>query len=137
MPECIRCGAFTDTDPIGEYHYCADCREAFQKVQDRGVIVEHRADGTVQVSVTAHQESLDGGIEETQIDGLARGKQLADSAGLPALFIYEPSGSRWLLDEYLSAHPEIRADVRERLRRAPEQTNDTFLERIRSLLRNQ
>lgn len=134
MPECARCHDFTDNPANGEYHYCDDCREKFAEIERRGVVVEHDSDGEVHVVVTDHDETFDGGTERSQVNGLARGKYIAEETGLPALFKYQRSGSRWVLEEYLQAHPGIRQDVHERLRRVPDTSPDGFIDRIRDFL---
>jgi hypothetical protein len=103
-------------------------------IEDRGAIAEDTVSGDVHVIVTAHDESFDGGTEGSQVDGLARGKYISDETGLPALFKYESTGSRWVLDEYLEAHPKIRQQVHERLSRVPERSSNGLLQRIRDFL---
>ena len=134
MPECIRCGNFTDLASDGEYHCCEDCREAFQQAEKCGVIVEHDTDEDVHVIVTANDEEFDGGTEASQVDGLARGKYIADETGLPAIFKYRRSDSMWMLDEYLKEHPDIRKRVHQRLSRVPETSEDGLLDRVRTFL---
>jgi hypothetical protein len=134
MAECARCHDFTDNPADGEYHYCDDCLDEFAEIEQRGVIVEDEPGGGVHVIVTASDTSIDGGKEQSQIDGLARGKHIADETGLPAIFKYERSGSRWLLEEYLEAHPDIRQQVHERLRKLPDDSSSGFLNRVRDLL---
>lgn len=135
MPECVRCGAFTDNSSRGEYYYCDDCLDRFARVERAGVVVEQEESrGDYHILVTDQSASIDGGVEKSQQDALARGKFIADECGLDALFKYEETGSTWILEEYLDAHPEIRQDVHERLRRVPDETSDGFLERIRESL---
>lgn len=135
MPECVRCGAFTDNKPEGKYHYCDDCLDYFAEIESSGVIVEQSEQGgKYHVIVTDREASLDGGEELSQPEALARGKYIADECNLPALFKYKQTGSTWVLEEYLKAHPGIRGDVHDRLRRVPEQTSEGFLDRIRQFL---
>lgn len=133
MPECARCGDFTDNSAEQHYHYCDDCMDRFAEIAERGVVIEQEKDGT-HIMVTARDESFDGGMESSQIDGLARGKYISDETGLPALFKYSKSGSRWELDEYLREHPKIRQQVHDRLRRVPDKSPDGFMQRIREFL---
>lgn len=134
MPECVRCGAFTDNPADGQYHYCDECLDDFAEVERSGVMVEQRPDGRYDVLVTDLEASVDGGKELSQVDALARGKYIADECRVDALFKYRETGSTWVLEEYLREHPDIRQDVHERLRRVPEQTKPGFLARIRDLL---
>jgi hypothetical protein len=134
MPECVRCGAFTDNPAPGEYHYCGDCRDRFAKIEANGVIVEQSTDRDYRVIVTADAADHTGGTEPTQTQALARGKYIADNAGVDAMFKYEPTGSRWVLSTYLDAHPEIRQEVHERLRRVPADERG-LLARLRRLFR--
>ncbi|WP_340099473.1 hypothetical protein [Salinibaculum salinum] len=134
MAECARCNDFTDNTAEGEYHYCNDCLQTFQEIEQHGVVVEDTDGGDVHVIVTAHETSFDGGTESSQVDGLARAKYIADETGLDGLFKYGRSGSRWVLDEYLEAHPEIRQDVHERLSRVPETKSAGLIDKIKSIL---
>ena len=134
MPECVRCGDFTDTPKDGDYHYCMDCQDQFAEIEERGIIVEDTAGDEVHVIVTAHDSSFDGGTEQSQVDGLARGKFISDETGLPALFKYEQTGSKWVLDEYLQSHPEIRQQVHERISRIPSKQKSGLLSRLREWL---
>lgn len=129
MPECARCSDFTDNPSNGECRYCDTCQEAFQAVRQRGVIVEQVDDG-YHVYVTANDDRYGGGVEPSQVDGLARGKHIADELGVDALFSYDQTGSRWLLEEYLRAHPGIRQEVTERVSRVPNR-EDGLLDRVR------
>lgn len=134
MPECTRCGAFTDTAASGEYRYCRDCRDRFNEIEQSGVIVEQdESGGDYHVIVTDGDASLTGGSEQTQIEALARGKYIMDECGVDGLFKYAETGSTWLLGEYLQSHPDIRQQVHERLSRVPEDTEDGFLTRIKNL----
>ena len=134
MPECVRCGAFTDNPAEEDYHYCDECLDRFAEIERSGVIVEqNEPGGDYHVIVTDQNASLDGGTELSQTDALARGKYICDECGLDGLFKYKRTGSRWVLEEYLRAHPSLRQEVHERLRRVPEQTEDGFLDRVRKL----
>ncbi|MFD1588533.1 hypothetical protein ACFR9U_16265 [Halorientalis brevis] len=134
MPECARCGAFTNNPGDGEYQYCDDCHNRFDKIRQNGVIVEQIPEsGGYQVYVTADTNRHEGGTEESQADALARGKYLTDELSADGLFTYQSSGSQWLLEEYLQTHPKIRRDVRDRLSRVPDRAEDGLLDRLRSL----
>lgn len=135
MPECERCGDFTDNQAEGQYYYCNDCLDRFAEIESNGVIVEQdfTEDG-YHIILTARDSSVDGGSETSQVSALARGKYIAEETGQPALFRYKSSGSQCVLDGYLQAHPSIRQDVHERLRRVPEQTSDGLLRKITNFL---
>ncbi|WP_136717567.1 hypothetical protein [Halorientalis salina] len=134
MPECTRCGAFTDTEPSGEYQYCQDCQDRFAEIEQSGVVVEQdKAGGDYHIIVTDGDASLTGGSEQTQIEALARGKYIMDECGVDGLFKYAETGSMWLLEEYLQSHPNIRQDVHQRLSRVPENTDEGFLSRIKNI----
>jgi len=135
MPECVRCGAFTDNPADGDYHYCDDCLDRFAEIEQSGVVVEQdEVGGDYHVIVTNRDASLDGGTEYSQTEALARGKYIAEECDLDAVFKYKRTGSIWILDEYLEAHPELRQKVHERLRRVPDETPDGFIDRIRDFL---
>lgn len=134
MAECARCGDFTDNPEDGQYQYCDGCLDEFNAVREHGVVVEqNRSSGDYHVYVTADSDQHDGGVESSQVDGLARGKKLADELNLDALFEYKKSGSVWLLDEYLQSHPSIRTDVRQRLSRVPSKSDQGLLAKLKSL----
>lgn len=135
MPECVRCGAFTDNPADGDYHYCDNCLDQFSEIEQSGVIMEQAEPGNdYHVIATNHDAAVEGGAEYSQTEALARGKYIADEYNLDAIFKYKRTGSIWILDEYLEAHPEIRQEVQERLRRVPEETPDGFLSRIKDFL---
>ncbi|MFB6164899.1 MAG: hypothetical protein ABEJ31_07055 [Haloarculaceae archaeon] len=95
---------------------------------------QERSGGKYHIIVTDGEASLDGGAEKSQVQALARGKYIADECGLDAIFKYAGTESIWILDEFINAHPSVRQDVHERLRRLPENTSDGFLDRIRNIL---
>jgi hypothetical protein len=130
MPECERCGAFTDNRRSGEYHYCSDCTETFDEIRQNGVVVKGDGKYDILVNVDGHREK--GGQEFSQTDALARGKLIADELGVDALFEYDESGSSWLIEEYLTAHPGIQSDVSRRLGRVPNDESG-LLAKLRNL----
>lgn len=132
MPECARCGAFTDNPAEKQYHYCEDCRSRFESIRRNGIVVRQLQSGEYDVHPGSAAD-VSGGKEQSQVAALARGKQLSDRHGLDVLFEYEQSGSRWLLEEYLRQHPQIKQDVDERLRRAPDKTS--VVDRLLSVFR--
>lgn len=130
MPECTRCGDFTDIPKQGDYHYCDDCLDTFDEIRQNGVVV--RGSGTYDVLVNVDGHADTGGKENSQEDALARGKLLTDELGVNGLFEYGDSGSTWILSEYLNAHPEIQRDVSKRLSRVPDKSN-SLVEKLRGL----
>ena len=135
MPECERCGDFTDNSPAGEYHYCDSCEQRFEKVRTSGVVVEKKhSDDDYTIYVAQNDEDYRGGTEASQVDALARGKHLADELGTDALLRYGPNESQWLVEEYLEHHPNIRSDVYERLNRVPEGRDSCLIQKLKSLL---
>jgi len=135
MPECVRCGAFTDNPADGDYYYCDECLDRFAEIESTGVVIEQEeVGGDYYVTVTDRDASLDGGRELTQTEALARAKYIVDECRIEGVFKYERTGSRWVLDEYLQEHPSIQQEVHERLRRVPDGTPSGFLDRVRNLL---
>lgn len=131
MGECVRCGTFTDLPAEGDYQYCEDCRERFAEIETNGVVIE-QSDGGYHVYAMSEAD-IDGGWEDSQVAALARGKHIADDLGVAALFKYEETGSRWVLSEYLRAHPSIRGDVVERLARVPDNGDKGLVDRLKSV----
>lgn len=136
MPECIRCGDFTDNSPEKQYHYCNTCLDEFDRIRENGVVVKtaNSSSGYV-ITLPKDFEGFYEGREDSHVEALARGKWLSDELGLDALFEYGPSGSKWDLVEYLDAHPEIKTDVKKRINRIPNKRRAGFLGRIKNLLR--
>jgi hypothetical protein len=131
MPECDRCGAFTDAAREGDYHYCQGCRSAFANIRESGVVVRGDREYDVLVNVDGHYDK--GGQEQSQADALARGKLLTDELRADGIFEYGETGSTWILSEYLNAHPDIQADVSERLSRVPDGDDAGLLAKLRSV----
>lgn len=119
MPECARCGAFTDNPAEKYYHYCQDCHRHFDEIRESGVIIRDIEGGNYEVSVTVPGAEGRGGREKSQIEALARGKKIADEIGTDAIFEYSGSGSQWDLESYLNTHPDVRHGVYNRLSRVP------------------
>lgn len=131
MPECSRCGDFTDSPMNGDYHYCSDCLDTFDKIRQNGVVVSGKGTYDVLVNVDGHEDK--GGQEQSQEDALARGKLLTDELGTRGLFEYQRSGSLWILSEYLDAHPKIQRDVSKRLSRVPDKDSDGLLTKLKDI----
>ena len=132
MPECDRCGMLTDSSQGGGYHCCENCRRAFSRVRESGVVVRGGGECDVLVNVDGEFERSARGV--TQTDALARGKLIADELGTDALFEYERSGSTWVLDEFLSDRPDVQAAVSERLSRVPERDEAGLGEKLRAIV---
>lgn len=134
MGECARCGNFTDNPAEGEYQYCDDCQSRFDEVRRNGVVVREKADGNgYEISVNRSSNPHEGGVEDDQVDALARGKFLVEQTGETGLFEYRTTGSQWILEEYLQEHPQIRRDVNDRLSRVPEKADGGLLQKLKSL----
>jgi len=134
MPECARCGAFTDNPAEGDYHYCDDCLDRFDEIRKHGVIVQSAPDENgYEVYVSHDTDRFDGGRESNQTDALARGKYIADELGVDGLFKYDRSGSQWLLEEYLKEHPSVRSNAMDRLSRVPENSDKGLFDKLRTL----
>lgn len=135
MPECARCGDFTDNPAKNQYHYCDNCTDHFARIRNNGVIVQLIDDrGNYEVSVTAPGYEGKGGREPSQVEGLARGKKLADELGVPAMFEYQDTGSQWDLEKYLNEHPSVRSGVYNRLSRVPNRSVAGLLDRLKRVL---
>lgn len=112
---CSLCGTVQNqlnrTRPEGDHGYCDECWDTFEKVKESGVYIRgrhfNRSGRKWSYAVTgAH-------VDEThnQVKALAVAKDKMERRGCRGLFRYPPSGSRWLVDEYLEAHPGIAEDV--------------------------
>lgn len=135
MVECARCGANTAAAGDGTPAYCADCRARFADVAEHGVVVEaDESGGGYVVRVTADDASAAGGTEPSQVDALARARVVGQRADLPVLVDDTDTGSRWLLDEYLVAHPSIRREVQHRTERVAKRNTGGLLDWLRKRL---
>lgn len=134
MGECARCGDFTDNPADGKYQYCDDFLGRFDEVHRRGVVVQEKSgENSYEVSVNSSGSTYEGGIEDNQVDALARGKYLVEQTGETGLFEYRKTGSQWILEEYLREHPQIRSDVDDRLSRVPQKADSGLLQKLKSL----
>ena len=138
---CARCGAsdsgLSALGPTVDYEYCDDCNELFKDIHANGVTVRsrHTNDAFDQVpyvvGIADHSGPHTANIHDSnrpmnQVEALAMGKDAMEKYDLPGVFIYQKTGSVWLIDEYLDAHPGIAEDVRrERM---------SFLQKIRKSL---
>ena len=111
---CIRCETAVSE---GGYQfkqriYCDDCVATFERIAEHGVVVRSRHDQS-----NFHEKPYivtDGNhqyVEHSQVEALARGRELADERETQALFIYWKTGSHWELSNYLETHGGIRNDV--------------------------
>jgi len=116
---CIRCEAPITSGGVQfkQRTYCDNCVDTFETVAEQGVVVRSRH------GRPDHEEKPyvvrgcgEQYVEHSQIEALARGKEISDSEGVPGLFIYWRRGSHWLLDTYLDEHPSLASKV-ERERR--------------------
>lgn len=128
MPTCARCGAANAGPPSlnlnGEYAYCDDCNAVFESIKENGVHVRsrhtNREFARLPYVVEVSAEGIDNPHAQTiysrnkptnQTEALAMAKQIMEEHDLPGVFVYQKSGSVWMIDEYLDAHPGIARDV--------------------------
>ena len=128
MAKCARCGSDNAKPPRfnlhGEYEYCNECQDEFEQAKENGVVVRSRHTNrefdqlpyVVEVNVEGidnpHTQSISSSNKpKNQTEALAMAKNLMDEHDLRGLFIYQKTGSLWLIDEYLEAHPGIAEDV--------------------------
>ena len=135
MPQCVRCGDFTDNPAQKQYNYCDDCQDLFNEIRSSGIVIEPLGKQKgYDVRITSSKKGQKGGRELNQVDALARGKWLMDELGVRGIFIYHGSGSTWPIEEYLKAHPDINQKVQNRISRVPDKARSGLLTRIRNLL---
>lgn len=111
---CTRCGErFAEGGvQFKQRVYCAACVGLFEAIAEEGVVVRSRHDRD---NFQKKPYVVAGGgeqyVEHSQVEALARGKQLAERMETRGLFIFWKHGSHWVLDRYLDEHPEIARDV--------------------------
>ncbi|RZV08654.1 hypothetical protein BDK88_2728 [Natrinema hispanicum] len=126
MGKCARCGTEDANPPKHnrhlDYEYCDECQEMFDSVWENGVVVRSRHsnrafdDLPYEVSIRADDVNTtenwrDKRNPQNQVEALGEAKKAMETYDLPGLFIYQKTGSVWLIDEYLETHPKIRGDV--------------------------
>lgn len=116
MTQCSRCGSAVHADTERTHHYCDDCKAVFDEVREHGVTVRSRHGNR-----EFHQFPYEGPSyypnrgPENQVEALACAKIRMEETDSRGVFIYQKRNSRWLIDEYLDAHPDIADDVQEEI----------------------
>lgn len=124
MTECARCGAITESKVDKWYTYCDECHTTFQQVRKNGVTARSTHGESVRtIRGVPYVVSIGHEVDQThlgfnshvgsQVEALGEAKKVMDQYDLPGLFKYNKTGSRWLIEEYLEAHPSIQEDVEE------------------------
>lgn len=70
MPECARCGDFTDNPAEKQYQYCTSCNQHFSEIRESGVIVrriDNRGNYEVSVTVSDHTKKVGGRIHRSKV----------------------------------------------------------------------
>lgn len=117
MPQCSRCGSTVPDDTERTHHYCDNCSAVLDQVREQGVAVRSRHGNR-----EFHQYPYEGPSyyadrgPENQVEALACAKLKMEETDSRGVFIYQKRGSRWLIDEYLDAHPSIAADVKKEMK---------------------
>lgn len=134
MPECARCGDFTDNPAQKHYNYCDNCQDLFNDIRSSGIVIEPigRQKG-YDVRIASSKKGYSGGRESNKVDALARGQWLMDELGVQGIFTYHGSGSTWLIEGYLETHPGINRKVQDRISRVPDKAQAGLLARIKNL----
>lgn len=124
MSKCARCGDPTTGEEhyisrySQSYDYCEDCCETFEEVKENGVKVRSRHGNRIdnpRRDLWADAPYIDGRPPRNQVEALAAAVREMEEHDVRGIFIYQKTGSRWLISEYLDAHPSIAADVEEYL----------------------
>lgn len=118
--ECARCGAPVTADSRwvhsgSQYSYCEGCGEDFEKVMEDGVTVRSRHGNRDFNRYPYDAPNINGHAPENQVEALAAGLRQMRERNVRGVFIYQKTGSYWLISEYLDSHPSIAADVAEYL----------------------
>lgn len=114
MPSCACCGMDTDGGPPdSHYAYCDECLDLFEQIRGEGVWVRWRNNNANTLPAGYYVwDPVDGERHaSSQTEALAEAQDAMENHGLPGLFEYRKSGSRWLVEDYLDAHPKIAHDV--------------------------
>lgn len=118
MGRCDRCGddatqeSFAYQQGSG-YQYCSDCWSTFEEIQENGVRATWKAN-RAGMAQEIYEVTYSGEVEvyaDSQVEALEACLRLMGENDCRGLFEYSKSGSRWLVSEYLDAHPEIAQDV--------------------------
>jgi|GEM_PF-2439533 len=110
-----------------DHVYCTDCVATFERIAEEGVVVRsrHGEDDHDEIPYVVYWEGQ-AHAEDNQIAALARGTELAATNGVDGLFAYQRTGSRWRLDAYLDAHPDLASRVQERRRKIRGENRSQF-----------
>jgi hypothetical protein len=121
---CARCGEELDTNEephwiqsSANYDYCNKCCRVFEQTRDEGVVVRNRYGNRDYQGAPYEGPGIGGQAPNNQTEALAGGLRKMREKNIPGLFIYQKTGSYWLIDEYLEAHPSIANDVESLLER--------------------
>lgn len=120
IDECARCGAPVTADSRwihsgSQYDYCEDCGEVFDNVIEDGVTVRSRHGNQEFHHYPYEAPKINGDTPENQVEALAAGLKQMREKDVQGVFIYQKTGSYWLISEYLDAHSSIATDVEEYL----------------------
>jgi hypothetical protein len=129
---CIRCKRPVVSRGVQfeDHVYCTDCVATFERIAEEGVVVRsrHGEDDHDEIPYVVYWDGQ-AHAEDGQVAALARGTELAATNGVDGLFAYQRTGSRWRLDAYLDAHPDIASRVRERRRKIRGENHAQFDEK--------
>lgn len=116
MATCARCGDDCEPGRLSpEYDYCQACLDRFEEPRENGVYVYWRNNNTNTLPAGYCVNSPESTDEmcSSQVKALAAAKGEMEKNDIGGLFHYRRTDSRWLIDEYLEAHPGIAEDVRQ------------------------
>jgi hypothetical protein len=112
-------------DEAGETAYCGACSQRFEAVREDGVWVRYRTDvagGVLPPGFYVRSGAYGDRHASTRAEALATATEIIDQQQVDGVFDCPETDTRWLIEAYLDAHPEVAEAV--------EAERDPFLSRL-------
>jgi hypothetical protein len=105
--------------------YCEECSQRFEAVRERGVWVRYRTDiagGVLPPGFYVRSEAYGDRHAGDRVEAFATATEIIDRQQVNGVFDCPETDTRWLVEEYLDAHPAVAAEV--------ETERDSFFSRL-------
>jgi len=113
---CMKCGSKTSTNSF--WGYCTKCNDEFDTAIQNGAIILYNGSFQADSNNWEIKRYLSGEVAFSknynfnQLQAILEARRIAKRKGIDKIvFEYLPHHSRWFLDEYLEAHPNLKKDV--------------------------
>jgi len=113
---CKKCGSKTSNNSF--WGYCVKCNEEFDTAIQNGAIILYNGSFRADSNNWEIKRYLSGEVAISknynfnQLQAILEARMIAKREGIDKIvFEYLPHHSRWFLDEYLEAHPDLKKNV--------------------------